>query len=825
MKSTFLLILALYSGLWLGGQPLSGVYTIGGSNPDYATISSAASALNTLGVSGPVIFNIASGIYSENVQVGPVQGASAVNHIVFQSVALDSTAVVITFPASTTTISNYVLRLNGASHTTFKYLTFERTGTSDYSQVIDIINGSQFIHFYHNRIIGTTATTPASYKSLVHGPNASSQSNIVFDGNRMENGSYGIWLLGISQLICCIDVGNVIKNNHLINQYQCGIMLSYNSGPQIINNTIEGVSAASGFGIYTFFSDNNIRILKNKISVVNGKGIYVHNASIAGIPENLIANNFVTVGGAGAADGISLDNSRSCHVYHNSVHIVNTATSSAAFRVNGISSSFNELKNNNLVNSGGGYALVVTASTNQPFNVSNYNNLYVADTLLGFWQAAGSQSTLAAYRTASQQEQQSVSLDPGYLSPTDLHCTSMLFDNQGTPFLSSATPVAEDIDGESRSMITPDIGADEFGVADLALVYVDTIFSFCAAQPGVLQVKVHNSLPIQFHDSVRFHVMLSGQVHSVQQVLLVIPASDTLAITLSGLPGWPATGGYQLKLYITTPWDLNENNDTLTATVFIAPEPIADLGSDTVLCANQQIILSPGSFQQYLWHDSTTTPVWLADGASMTPGVNQVVVSVVDIRGCVAADSLTIDVLPVPLPKISADPSFSGTIAGIPYTIVCQKFTTTFNASGSFNSYHWQNGSNDSILQLLPFQTNMGPLSVTVMVSNAEGCFNSDTLAVYVDNCEGIDEHPAPLALRVAPNPSNDGRFKLQVENGVGQMQLRIFNIHGEVIVNQHYIGDFSDSYELDLSAMPKGVYLLQCNAGKELCTIRMLII
>lgn len=825
MKTTFLLILALLAGLWLGAQPLSGVYTIGGSNPDYSTISSAATALTTLGVNGPVVFNIASGTYQENVQVGPVQGASAVNYIVFQSAALDSTSVVITFPASTTTINNYVLRLNGASYTTFRYLTFERTGTSDYSQVIDIINGSQYIQFYHNRIVGTTASIPASYKSLVHGPNASSQSNIVFDGNRMENGSYGIWLLGISQLICCIDVGNVIKNNHLINQYHCGIMLSYNSGPQIINNTIEGVSAASGFGIYTFFSDNNIRILKNKISLVNGKGIYVHNATIAGIPENLIANNFVSVGGAGAADGIYLDNSRSCHVYHNSVHMYNTATSTAAFRMNGISSSFNELKNNNLVNSGGGYALYVTASTSQPFNVSDYNNLFVTDTLLGFWQSAGSQPTLAAYRTASQQDQHSISLDPGYVSTTDLHCTSMLFDNQGTLFLSSATPVTEDIDGESRSMLIPDIGADEFGVADLSLVYVDTLFSFCAAQPGALNLKVHNTLPVPFLDSVKIHVMLSGQMHGVKQVLLSIPASDTLAVTLTGLPAWPATGSYLLKVYIASTSDLNKINDTLATPVFIATEPIADLGSDTVLCANQQMILSPGSFQQYLWHDSTTTPIWLADGASMGPGVSQVGVSVVNGRGCVAADLLIILVLPVPQPKISADPSYSGTIAGIPYTIVCQKFTTTFRTSGSFSSYHWQNGSSDSILQLLPFQTNMGPLSVTVMVSNTEGCFNSDTLAVYVDNCEGIDEHPAPLALRVLPNPSTDGRFKLQVENGAGQVQLRIFNIHGEEVVNQRNIVDFSDIYEVDLSAVPKGVYLLQCSAGKELCTIRVLII
>jgi parallel beta-helix repeat protein len=465
------------------GQPLSGNYTIGGSGADYTTINAAVSDLSSLGVNGPVVFSITSGVYNESLVIGPVNGASAVNTITFQSAALDSTAVTITAPATTTSLNNYLIRLSAASYINFRYLTFERTGSNDYSLVIDIANASQYISFYRNQIIGPQATIAAMFKCLVYGANASTQSNITFDGNRMSGGSYGIWLAGNSQLPCCTDNGNVIKNNHLINQYQCGIYLQYQNGPQITGNIIEGSSAASGFGIYTFFADNNLRILKNKVSVINGKGIYVHNTSIAGIPENLIANNFVSVGGAGTAEGIILDNSKSCHLYHNSIHIYNTASSSAAFRINGIGSSFNELKNNNLVNSGGGYAMYVAATTTQPFNLSDYNNLYVTDTLLGFWQASGSHADLPSFRTASNTDINSVSLDPGYLSNTDLHATSVLLNNRGTPALSSATPVTDDIDGEPRSLMFPDIGADEYSVNDLRLLAIDSLWSFVKPIP------------------------------------------------------------------------------------------------------------------------------------------------------------------------------------------------------------------------------------------------------------------------------------------------------------------------------------------------------
>ncbi|RMG94892.1 MAG: hypothetical protein D6706_13045, partial [Chloroflexi bacterium] len=62
--SVVILLLVGYSSLL--AQPLSGDYTIGGSNPDFATISDAVNALLTDGVAGPVNLNIRPGTYEEN---------------------------------------------------------------------------------------------------------------------------------------------------------------------------------------------------------------------------------------------------------------------------------------------------------------------------------------------------------------------------------------------------------------------------------------------------------------------------------------------------------------------------------------------------------------------------------------------------------------------------------------------------------------------------------------------------------------------------------------------------------------------------------------
>ena len=92
---------------------LNGTYTIGGTSPDYTTLSAAISDLNANGVSGPVIFNIRDGSYSGTSWMGSINnitGASSSNTITFRSQSGNKANVTISGNSS----SNYIFRFNNA---------------------------------------------------------------------------------------------------------------------------------------------------------------------------------------------------------------------------------------------------------------------------------------------------------------------------------------------------------------------------------------------------------------------------------------------------------------------------------------------------------------------------------------------------------------------------------------------------------------------------------------------------------------------------------------------------------------------------------------
>lgn len=806
-------------------QPLSGTYTIGGAGADYQTINAAASHLSLSGVNGPVTFNIAPGVYQENFVVGPVQGASATNTITFQSTTQDSSDVVILHPSTTTSINNYLLRLNGASYTTFRYLTLQRTDSNDYSQVVDIINGSHFINFYNNRIIGTPANSSATFKSLVYGPNNSSMSNIIFENNRFENGSYGVFLLGIGALICCIDQGNMVLNNHFVNQYHCAIMLSYQFGPLIEGNIIESNSTANGFGIYTFYADNNLRILRNKVSILNGKGIYVHNSNLAGNPVNLVANNFVSVGGNISSDGIFLDNSRFCNVFFNSVNIFNSNAGSSAFRINGTICSSNDLYNNVLANTGGGYSAYVSSNTITPFGSSNYNNFYTTGSQTAFWQASGNQATLAAYRTASSMEQQSVAIDPMFVSNTDLHSRSVQMNNLGTVSYSSATaPVLTDIDGDVRCQLTPDIGADEYSAGDLKLLLVDTIHSLCAGGNPSIKVSVVNTVPYLFDDTFNIIYQFDNLPADTFWFQTQIPPGDTIEVYASGNSSLPASGQYVLKVFLDYYWDVDRSNDTLSVSVTISAPFTVDLGADFTLCSNEEYLLMPaGSYTSYHWHDNSTANSWLADGSVMNTGINQIWLFATNDRNCTNIDSVEAEVFKHPEPVIAVSPSFIGYIGNDTLTIICQKFLTQFSC-GSFSSYVWSSGSMDSVFVIMPNMMAIGHHTSYVTVTDNNNCHGVDSLWFYVDDCQSVEEIISTDDIRVFPVPSRDGIINIELTESVTDSELIIFNITGEKVLKRSIDTASGQIIQLDLSDRPNGVYLLKHSTGKGFVVRKLLL-
>ena len=197
------------------GQPLSGIYSIAASGGDYSSITSAVNDLVLNGVNAPVVFNISTGTYPEQVTIPEIGGSSAINTISFQSASGDSTDVVIQYSANSSA-DNWVVKLDGADYISFKHLTIKATGTSYYAYAVHLINGAEH-NVFENNIIQSSTSSSSSARPVVLYAGALNQYN-TFENNVIEGGYYGIYCRGTYS--SSLAQSNVFKGNEIKDFYQ-----------------------------------------------------------------------------------------------------------------------------------------------------------------------------------------------------------------------------------------------------------------------------------------------------------------------------------------------------------------------------------------------------------------------------------------------------------------------------------------------------------------------------------------------------------------------------------------------------------------------------
>lgn len=92
-----------------------------------------------------------------------------------------------------------------------------------------------------------------------------------------------------------------------------------------------------------------------------------------------------------------------------------------------------------------------------------------------------------------------------------------------------------------------------------------------------------------------------------------------------------------------------------------------------------------------------------------------------------------------------------------------------------------------------------------VMVTDTNGCV--DSLDVTINSAVGINERQAVVGVSGFPNPTTNGQINLQF-NGMQQSKtLEVIAPTGKLVMRKEIE---SDQYLLDLSAQPKGIYLIR---------------
>jgi parallel beta-helix repeat protein len=580
--------LTLYSCI-----PGNGTYIIDPTGAgNFKTFSSAVDWLKNCGINGPVTFRVKPGIYNEQVTIPAITGASATNKIIFESYNLDSNSVNLTYPAVGTT-DNWVLRFNGCSYVTFRKMTITATGAAN-GRVVEYINAASYNTLQGN-VLQTLITTTSTY-AVIYSAGTLDNYNTI-KNNIISGGYYGIYWYGVSS--ASFELGSLIEGNIIRDFYYYGIYSYYQDAIIIRKNTITNSTAsATAYGIYTSYNRYNIEFSQNIIQLnATGTmyGLYMSSDIGTAALVGNISNNFISSSGTsvGTIYGMYLTTVSYQNINFNSINITNASTSTYAFYITAGTASTVSVQNNNFINVGGGYSIYASTATTS-LGTSNYNNLYSTGANLGYYATA--QATLAAWRTASGKDANSVNLNPGFVSSTDLHVNSAGINGMGT----TISGFAFDIDGETRSN-PPDIGADEFNlVANDAGVTTVVASSFVCPGPYNLVVKVKN-----YGTAPLTSVTIGWSVNTVRQkdTTLTITSLNQYQEATITVGTYILSNGvsYNLKCWTSQPnasADGNKRNDTLIynniTTSFVGTYTIGATGNYTSFTAALAALTSKG---------------------------------------------------------------------------------------------------------------------------------------------------------------------------------------------------------------------------------------
>lgn len=463
---------------------LNGTYTINASLPasttNFTSFSKFVQILQTCGVSGPIVVNVANGIYDESVVImSTIPGISATNNILFNG--NDKELCVLRHDASK---NRATLLLQGARYMQFRNMTIQTTGTSLGHAVHIMVNGSvpadsiQFVNCnikapvltvsntnVNAFIVSGATTTPTTAANNVH--------RLLIDSCVITGGHYAVSLCNMAGFR---SVGNVVRNSAIVSPFGYGIFASQQSGIVIDKNKLNNVGnliTVTAYGIYVTQAENGLRVTKNEIANQSGgPGIRVDNTIGNASLRNLVANNMVQVGiGSNGSYGIYDLANTYLDIFHNAVRLTTTDASyvSAAYYGSYNNATlYNNLRlHNNIITSpNGALAIYLPDTVNLALsNLSINNNVYYSTNtypvrLLNNIYTPFSAYTARIQLTIPTAETASQFLLPDFFSATNLRSITSQLDSVGLVLPS----VPDDIDGNIRSINASDIGVYEFAI-------------------------------------------------------------------------------------------------------------------------------------------------------------------------------------------------------------------------------------------------------------------------------------------------------------------------------------------------------------------------
>ncbi|HYQ59139.1 MAG TPA: right-handed parallel beta-helix repeat-containing protein, partial [Draconibacterium sp.] len=302
--------------------PMCGIYTIGGTDPDFTNFTDASIALNNAGITCPVIFEIRNGIYNEQIKLYEINGSSATNTITFRGESGDSSLVELHYQTSNPS-NDFTLALTGCDYVLFEDMGVLRTnGTNS----VLIQNESNNIRFESCQL------------GNVVSPATSVDKNLTFRSNNMEgynldlqhpDNSSAEEIIVENNFILNITVTNgnpvYIMGNHITDTslYAQDFIISKSKNIEVSDNR---------FRRLILNSDTSINIFSNSIyysgsSTGSLTGIFIESSCCANIYSNDITQINTINYWSGYSRGVEILNSSRVIILRNFISAFNRATS------------------------------------------------------------------------------------------------------------------------------------------------------------------------------------------------------------------------------------------------------------------------------------------------------------------------------------------------------------------------------------------------------------------------------------------------------------------------------------------------------------------
>jgi len=616
---------------------MQGYYTVG-PNGDFSNLADAFDIINTCSMSATVTLALASGTYNKLSLQNSVLGANTHRRLIITSMAANADSVVFT--------GDTALILKNASYFTFKDVTFNGIAAS-YTVFFSGINHN--IEFNHCKILSNPTTTTSGIYA-VYKASGGVCHHIRFVSNTINGGYYGVYFYaGTSSTVYGSQI--VLDSNIISNQYRYATYLYYIDSLALTNNTV--LSRASNTNTYwngLHMENCNVTVRANKIHQRSNAISYPYLAYLYNVNRYntsnraLFANNELIGYSTSTYYGVYVYYSP-IDIYNNSIHMSGTG----AVRNIYISSSTSytaDCKNNLLVNTSlSGHPIYVSSSGTY---TGDYNNLY-GTTNIGNYNYSN-YTTLAAWISASNQDQHSLNINPSFININ----TGLQLTDYSLFIVPRLSNVLYDIDGKYRTAFTT-IGAYSIPVIEGYNLELSKLVNpvkvndvQCLGDYTPVKVIVKNSGTEDYYFNshpMRLSVHVTGATNYnadtiITSGFLTKASSDTFDITTLMPIALP--GNYQITVSVYSGLDTNYFDDTLRSTYTVNPitlpydvdfstTPSEFIFKQVIGSVNWQVVSGSGS-------NPSITPVYgsgrleFASSGGMG-SIAQAILNNIDLRG------------------------------------------------------------------------------------------------------------------------------------------------------------------------------------------------